>query len=175
MILLITGASHTGKTLLSQELLEKYHFPYLSLDQLKMGLIRGGLTTLTPDDDDELTTFMWPVVRGIIMTAIENGQNLTVEGSYIPFDWRTDFTDRYLRDIRFLALVMSERYIRENFDSIVRHGDVIEKRLSHDITLKSVIADNARYLSGVKKYGLPYHLIDETYDVGPDMFKDILG
>ena len=29
MIILITGASHTGKTLLAQRLLEKYHYPYL--------------------------------------------------------------------------------------------------------------------------------------------------
>ena len=34
MVILITGASHTGKTALAQRLLEKYHFPYLSLDHL---------------------------------------------------------------------------------------------------------------------------------------------
>lgn len=48
MIILITGASHTGKTLLAQKLLEKYHYPYLSIDHLKMGLIRSGKTALTP-------------------------------------------------------------------------------------------------------------------------------
>lgn len=46
MIILITGASHTGKTLLAQKFLEKYHFPYLSLDLLKMGLIRSGYTAM---------------------------------------------------------------------------------------------------------------------------------
>ena len=51
MIFLITGASHTGKTLLAQRLLEKYHYPYLSIDHLKMGLIRSGNTGLTPEDD----------------------------------------------------------------------------------------------------------------------------
>ena len=30
MVILITGASHTGKNLLAQRLLEKYHYPYLS-------------------------------------------------------------------------------------------------------------------------------------------------
>ena len=34
MIILITGASHTGKTLLAQKMLEKYHYPYLSVDHL---------------------------------------------------------------------------------------------------------------------------------------------
>ena len=42
MIILITGASHTGKTLLAQRMLEKYRYPYLSIDHLKMGLIRSG-------------------------------------------------------------------------------------------------------------------------------------
>ena len=48
MILLIAGASHAGKTLLAQKLLERYGYPYISLDHLKMGLIRSGHTELTP-------------------------------------------------------------------------------------------------------------------------------
>ena len=63
MIILIGGASHTGKTLLAQRLLETYHYPYLSIDHLKMGLIRSGYTDLTPMDDDWLTEYLWPVVR----------------------------------------------------------------------------------------------------------------
>ena len=58
MIILISGASHTGKTLLSQKLLEKYKMPYLSIDHLKMGLIRSGNTSLTPMDDDLLTPYL---------------------------------------------------------------------------------------------------------------------
>ena len=46
MIILITGASHTGKTLLAQRMLEEYQYPYLSIDHLKMGLIRNGQRTL---------------------------------------------------------------------------------------------------------------------------------
>ena len=63
MIILITGASHTGKTALAQKLLEKYKYPYLSIDHLKMGLIRSGNTKLTPKDDDKLTEYLWPIVR----------------------------------------------------------------------------------------------------------------
>ena len=79
MIVLIIGASHTGKTLLAQRLLEKYKYPYLSIDHLKMGLIRSGNTELTPiSDDAELTEYLWPIVREMIKTAIENNQNLIV-------------------------------------------------------------------------------------------------
>ena len=70
MIIIITGATHTGKTLLAQSLLKKYKYPYLSIDHLKMGLIRGGYTALTAEDDDEMTVYIWPVVREIIKTAV---------------------------------------------------------------------------------------------------------
>ena len=72
MIIIITGASHTGKTLLAQRLLEKFSFPYLSIDHLKMGLIRSSQTNLTPYDDKELTPYLWNILKEIIKTAIEN-------------------------------------------------------------------------------------------------------
>ena len=111
MIIIITGASHTGKTVLAQKMLEKYHYPYLSSDHLKMGLIRSGNTNLTPNDDDELTEYLWPIVREIIKTAIENHQNLIVEGCYIPYEWRKDFSKEYLDDIRFICLSFTDNYI----------------------------------------------------------------
>ena len=52
MIVLLSGASHTGKTVLAQKLLERYQYPYLSIDHLKMGLIRSGNTELTPMSAD---------------------------------------------------------------------------------------------------------------------------
>ena len=128
MIMLITGASHTGKTLLAQRLLEKYKYPYLSIDHLKMGLIRSGNTQLTPEDDEEMTSYIWPIVREMIKTAIENRQNLIVEGCYIPFDWRKDFSEDYLQDIRFICLALTDRYIDANFDKIRGHASDIESR-----------------------------------------------
>lgn len=86
MIVLITGASHTGKTALAQSLLEKYKYPYLSIDHLKMGLIRSGYTKLTPEDDDELEHYLWPVIREMIKTAIENHQNLINDAYKIHID-----------------------------------------------------------------------------------------
>ena len=126
MILLIAGASHTGKTALSQKLLEKVHYPYLSIDHLKMGLIRSGNTELTPMDDEKLTDYLWPIVREMIKTAIENRQNLIVEGCYIPFAWRKDFEDAYLQHIRYLCLVFSKDYIEKHFADIQTNGSVVE-------------------------------------------------
>ena len=148
MIILITGASHTGKTVLSQKLMLKYKYPYLSIDHLKMGLIRSGNTKLTAmSDDSDLTAYLWPIVREIIKTAIENEQNLIVEGCYIPFDWSKDFNKDYIKNIRYYCLVMSEDYIRNNFSDIKKYANVIEKRLDDEsCTLDSVIEDNAKIL-----------------------------
>ena len=167
MIILITGASHTGKTKLAQQLLEKYHYPYLSIDHLKMGLIRSGYTTLTPmSDDDALTAYLWPVVLEMIKTAIENKQNLIVEGCYIPFDWAKDFAPEYLDKIKYYCLVMSENYIRKHFADIKRHANVIEDRLDDSwCTTESLIADNAKILQLAEAHKVNYILIDEAYQI----------
>ena len=154
MIILITGASHTGKTLLVQRLLEKYHYPYLSIDHLKMGLIRSGNTRLTPEDDDELTAYLWPIVREMIKTAIENDQNLIVEGCYIPLDWRQDLDEQYLSSIRFICLAMTDEYIDANFDEIMEHASTIESRLDDtSCTAQSLKADNQAYINKCYKNG----------------------
>lgn len=167
MIILITGASHTGKTALAQKLLEKYQYPYLSIDHLKMGLIRSGNTELTPmSDDADLTRYLWPIVREMIKTVIENEQNLIVEGCYIPFTWEKDFSAEYLEQIQYYCLIMSEKYIRNHFDDIRKYANTIEKRLDdEDCTLEQVLEDNARMLEAARKHGVNYILIDEKYDV----------
>ena len=167
MIILITGASHVGKTALAQKLLEKYKFPYFSIDHLKMGLIRSKYTNLTPIDNDEsLTNYLWPIVREIVKTAIENNQNLIIEGCYIPFDWANDFSKDYLENIKYYCLIMSEEYIINHFNDIKKYANVIETRLcDEDLTLQNVLEDNAKYLKLVKKHNLNYVFIDKTYDI----------
>lgn len=170
MILLIAGASHTGKTVLAQKLLEKYHYPYVSIDHIKMGLIRSGQTKLTPCSDDRaLKDYLWPIVREMIKTAIENNQNMIVEGCYIPFDWEQSFEPEYLKEIRYVCLVMSEKYIREHFADIKKFASVIEERLDDsDCTLESVLRDNAEMLRECEKHGAKYVLIEGEY---PEMVE----
>ena len=169
MVVLIAGASHTGKTLLAQRLLDRYHFPYLSIDHLKMGLIRSGNTTLTPMDDDELTDYLWPILREIINTAIENGQNLTVEGCYIPFDWNKDFSNKYLNHIRYCCLVMSRQYIENHFSAIRDRANAIEQRLDDgDLSMEELIRDNEQNLHACKQYGNRFILLNDSYEIDTD-------
>ena len=166
MIVLITGASHTGKTVLAQKLLEKNKYPYLSIDHLKMGLIRSRNTSLTPmSDDADLTAYLWPIVREMIKTAIENKQNLIVEGVYIPFDFAKDLDKEYLDNIRFICLVMSEDYIRKHFADIKKYANAVENRLcDEDLNIESVLADNSRFLELAQKHKVDYVLIDDKYE-----------
>lgn len=167
MIILITGASHTGKTALAQRLLEKYKYPYLSIDHLKMGLIRSGNTALTPlSDDGELTGYLWPIVCEMVKTAIENEQNLIVEGCYIPFEWSKDFEPEYLKNIKYYCIVMSNKYIMNHFDDIKKYASIVENRMDDEsCTIETVLQDNAKILEQCQIYKVNYLLIDDEYQI----------
>jgi len=173
MILLIAGSSCTGKTLLAQKLMEKYKYPYLSIDHLKMGLIRSGYCALTPDSSDkDLTAYLWPVIREIIKTNIENNQNLIVEGCYIPFDYQKDFDENYLQHIKYTCLIFSGKYIHKHFDDIQQNANAIEKRLDSGSCVREVLMrDNEENLRLCKKYGHNYILIDEKYNIDFERFS----
>ena len=169
MILLIAGATHTGKTAYAQRLLEKYHYPCLSIDHLKMGLIRSGQTTLTPMDDDALTDYLWPILREMIKTAIENRQNLIIEGCYIPFSWQQDFPAEYLSHIRYVCLVMTRAYIEAHFDRILSYENIIEQRLPSLLEKEDLIAENEYNLAQCQAHQLPHITIHETYQLEEDI------
>ena len=171
MVILISGASHAGKTNLAQKLLEKYKYPYLSIDHLKMGLIRSNQTSLTPEDSDEvLTCYLWPIVREMIKTAIENDQNLIVEGCYIPFDYKKDFGDEYLKNIKYYCLVLSEDYIKNHFDDIKKYANVIENRMDDGYFTKDLaLESNKEILENCIKHSVDYILIKDNYEADIDL------
>lgn len=170
MIILLAGASHTGKTVLAQKLLETYHYNYLSIDHLKMGLIRSGQTFLTAEDDDELVGYLWPIVREMIKTAIENKQNLVIEGCYIPFDWAKDFAPEYLKEIHYYCLILTAEYIEKHFEDIKKYANVIEDRLDDSyLTKELLIRENEKNLTECKTYGCNYILIEDDYRISLDL------
>ncbi|MBR3294064.1 MAG: AAA family ATPase [Oscillospiraceae bacterium] len=176
MIILITGASHTGKTLLAQRLLEKYHFLCLSIDHLKMGLIRSGQSSLTPEDDEALTDYLWPIVREIIKTAVENQQNLIVEGCYVPADWRRELDAKYLSEIRFICLAMTDKYIDTNYAKIMAHSCDVEQRLDgFRLPPDSLKEDNRAFIQGFREAGEAILLIDSDYNTQLQSYIDAFG
>ena len=173
MIILIAGASHTGKTFLAQNLLNQYKYPYLSIDHLKMGLIRSGRCPLSPEDDDTaIIDYLWPIVRDIIKTNIENSQNIIIEGCYIPFGWEKDFDESYLSHIKYICLIFSREYIKNNMDKIKKYENIIENRLYNSIDIDELLKTNEYNLKMCQKYMYDYILIDKSYDVDMKVKKD---
>ncbi|MCR5519447.1 MAG: adenylate kinase [Bacteroidales bacterium] len=160
MIILITGASHTGKTLLAQRMLEKYKYPYFSINQLKKDLIRNGDLNLSKMDDNGVKAYLWPIVRKTIMNAIEKKQDLIVEGCYVPFDWRKDFGEKALKNIKFICLAMSGSYIDKHF------GRSWEDEV--DSVLARVKEGNRLCSEGFLQAGERVTLIDESYELAID-------
>ncbi len=171
MIILIGGSSHVGKTLLAQKLLEKYRYPYLSLDHLKMGFIRTGKTELTVEDDYEMRYFLWPFAAEMIKTAVENNQNMIVEGCYIPGEWKDSFDEEYLNDIRCVFFTMSEKYIRQNFESIKNKANVIEHRIEDNPDIDRLIYCSEMFRNECSKYGIANLDIDSSYDIDEIVLK----
>ena len=130
-----------------------------------MGLIRSGYTQLTPEDDEALTDYLWPVVREMVKTAIENRQNLIVEGCYIPFAWEQDFSAEELQQIKYVCLIFSRKYVETHFEDIVRFENVIEKRLFSDINLKEMLKVNDYNLEQCISRNYNYILIDDAYHI----------
>jgi len=191
VVILLGGSSHVGKTLVAQKLMEKLGFPYISLDHLKMGFIRSGMTNLTVNDDWEMRYWMWPFVAEIVKTAIENHQNLIVEGCYIPHNWKDSFTTPndspkpndstfskttvlepghssvdYMADIRSAFIVMSRSYIEQHFDLIKGYANVIERRLDDSgLDLERLVMCSEGFREDCMANGTPLVEIDEAYDV----------
>ena len=131
-----------------------------------MGLIRSGQTALTPMDDDKLTDYLWPIVREMIKTAIENEQNLIMEGCYIPFDWEKDLAPEYRKHIRYCCLIMSRNYIESHFEDIRSYGSAIEQRLDDSgLSRAGLIRDNEKNLKLCLEYGCNYILLEDAYDI----------
>lgn len=167
MIIIITGATHVGKTLLAQRLMEKLHMSYYSQDHIKMGLIRSGYSSLTPDVSDEIMTeYLWPVTREIVKTAIENKQNLIIEGCYIPFTWENDFDDLYLQEIKYICLCFSEKYIDSHYADIMKYEGRVESRIDDEYcTVELLKKENKRFFNGCKVKKLPCAVIDDDYEL----------
>ena len=167
MVILIAGASYVGKTLLAQKLLEIYKMPYLSIDHLKMGIYRSGSDCgFNPESDDEIITGkLRPIIKGIIMTNIENNQNLIIEGCYFP-ESIDDLSKEYLCKTIFLYIIFSEQYIIKNLsDKIIGNRNNIENRgYDFEGTIEKYILKNKNNKEKCTKNGIKYFEIEEDYE-----------
>jgi 2-phosphoglycerate kinase len=167
MVILIGGVSCTGKTVMAQNLLEKYKIPYLSIDHVKMGLIRGSkyCDFSATDDDVELSYKLWPIVKGIVMTNIENRQHIIIEGCYLPPEHIRDFEPEYLEQIIPLYIGFSRDYLQKYFDSgIIEHRSEIEQKDCDDyMNQDNFIKLHSRMKELCKKNNAKFFEINDDY------------
>lgn len=166
MILLVGGASCSGKTALAYELIKETHFPCFSLDHLKMGLVRGWpACPFTADDDDQIITdALWPIVLGIIETNIENGQNLILEGCYFPYESLAKLIRKYPDSIRAGFIVFSADYIQDHFADFLAYREVVEKRLYlEERTAADLITQHTEVKKSCDAVGLTYVEVSDDY------------
>jgi len=153
MIYLIDGASSSGKTYLSQKMLEKLHIPYFSVDHLKMSFYRNGqLCTIM--DDQTVTDFLFPYLKEMLLTIMENNQHMILEGCYFQSeDWVT-FIKKYEQQVKYCCIVFSNDYI--NYSTIVEHRNVIESRLyEEERTLEELITEHEQKRAFCTENNLP--------------------
>ena len=179
MIILISAAGSSGKTLMAQRLLEKYHIPYLSIDHLKMGLYRGDKKCgFTPFDRTEVIgDHLWPILKGMMLTMIENKQSIIMEGSYLLPHYIKEFDAAYPEKIIPVFFGFSASYIEENIEtSIVKHRDVIELRqYPEERTMKELIREHEEFKAKCLQAGLPYFEIEHDYDTEIRKVYDYIG
>ena len=162
MVFLIGGETHTGKTFLAQKLLEMHHFPYISLDHLKMGLIRGmNPAPFEVTEDSKIAEFLFGIVEGIIKTCLENSQNLIIEGVYLPPSKTQTFRNN--PHIKILYLLFSEEYILQNYTLIFEKENVIERRFATERDSKEELIRNHKSLKQeCLRHNLPFLEIQEN-------------
>jgi len=167
MIILIGGVGNAGKTCLAQKLLEKYKYPYLSIDHLKMGLYRADKNCgFTPLDSVELIGGkLWPIIKGIIMTAAENGQNLIIEGGYLLPRRISGLDADYLERVVSFYLGFSEAYIEKNYESaILENMRAMEPKDRDDAETKDeFLAENRAQRELCARFGAKYFEMDGEY------------
>lgn len=183
MIILISGNGYLGKTYMAQNLLETYKIPYFSIDHLKMGIYRGTSSCgFTPMDSTEMIgDKLWPIIKGIIMTNIENNQNLIIEGCYILPHYLMGFEENYRDKIISVFLGFSTRYIQENYESrILKNRSVIEDRGElkaedkSEFTIQEYIKGNEKFRIECNKYGENFFEIRSNYEEEIAMVYDYI-
>lgn len=135
MVTFIGGYSCAGKTKLVKRLMGEVKIPYFSIDYLKMGLFRSNKDCrFTPlDNDDHIANILWPIIREMAYTYIENGQNIVIGGCYIMPEQINYIEEKYKEYIRFVFIGFPENYIRDNFESgIIANKGVEEDRANED-------------------------------------------
>ena len=80
---------------------------------------------------------------------------------HIPFGWEEDLTSEYTQQIKYICLIFSKGYIRNNFCDILKFENVIEKRLTGDLRIEELYKTNDYNLEQCMLRNYNHVLIDD--------------
>jgi len=146
--------------------LEQLKMPYLSVDHLKMGLFHGWPGCgFHPEGDREATgAALWPVVKAMAMTAIENGQSMIIEGCYHSPAQIAEFEAGYAEHVIAFWMAFSRRYIEENYEKIKAFESAIERRENDDPNPEKLINESEALRALCLAQGARFFEIDGDYE-----------
>ncbi len=102
MLYLIGGAPRAGKSILARRLLTMRKVPYFPTDLLMMGLAKSmALPGLNPHHSAQTRSpMMWPILRGIATTIVENGDDYLLEGDVLMPENAAELRNRFGAAVR---------------------------------------------------------------------------
>lgn len=167
MVILISAESCTGKTVMAQKLLEKYKIPYICIDHLKMGLFKSGIDYgFHPEDSTEkIESILWPILKGIVETNIENNQNIIIEGCYLLPQRIKELDEYYLNQVIPIFMGFSKNYIENCMDKIIAHRSDIENRgYSEERSMSQFVSENEKLKALCNEHSFRFFEITEDYE-----------
>lgn len=174
MIILINAPSSTGKTYLAKQLVGALHYSCVSMDHIKMGWYRGGLECpFHPEDEDQLIVpYLWPIIKGMMETCIENHQDHIIEGIYVDFKDLSKCIHQYPDQIISINICFSKEYIIQHIDDIFKYRHIIEKRGYEDTrSLDQFIQEHTLFKKECQLAELPLYEITTDYKGSLDKIK----
>ncbi|PTY36495.1 hypothetical protein BGP77_04135 [Saccharospirillum sp. MSK14-1] len=85
--MMLGGASRTGKSLISRELLSRLALPYLSIDPIKMALSKAVPSYELNTDESSIVVSeqLWPFISALARNMVETGVHYLIEGEILPW------------------------------------------------------------------------------------------
>ncbi len=175
MVILIGGTGSSGKTKLANTLMGSLGIPYFSVDHLMMGIFRSdadcGFTPMS--SVSIINRRLWPIIREMIKTNIENNHSAIFEGFQILPQNLDDFSEEYQSQILPIFLCFSPGYLENRYDQITKYRSVIETRSDVDDISRIKIVNYEvidRCLASSKKF---YSIKNDYESEISDIVKEI--
>lgn len=102
MLYIVGGAPRAGKSILAQRMLDERKVAYFPTDTLMMGLANAmPQLGLKPNDSPSTRApVMWPILRGMAVKILENGEDYLLEGDVLMPAHAVELRERFGSSVR---------------------------------------------------------------------------